>query len=63
MIWGAAETAFGQQIQGAIDTRVDVYARASINEFRGNRTVQIIASDIRFSADSLNYTAPPPEFT
>lgn len=61
MIWGAAETAFGQKIQAAVDTRVDIYAKASINEFRGNRSVQIIASDIRFSADSLMLTPPQPD--
>lgn len=47
LIWGAAETPLGLKIREAVGHIVDVYGTLGINEFRGNKSVQIILSDLR----------------
>lgn len=53
LMWGVAESDMKGKIENAMHANVDVYGKMSINEFRGNKSVQMIISDIRFSDPTL----------
>lgn len=53
LIWNVVGTEFGRQIEDALNTRVDLLCKPQINEFRGNRSPQVIVEDVRFSDTNL----------
>ena len=53
LIWNVVGTSLGDAIQASIGRRVDVLAKPQINEFRGNRTPQIMLEDMRFVSGSM----------
>jgi len=53
LIWGAVGTHMGDFLQNSIGHKIDVYGEPGINEFRGNRSAQMIINDVREYEGSL----------
>jgi len=53
LIWGAVGSQMGDFLQESIGHKIDVYGEPGINEFRGNRSAQMVIDDVREHEGSL----------
>lgn len=53
LVWSVVGTAMGDFLQQSIGHKIDVCGDPGINEFRGNRTAQMIIEDVREDKESL----------
>lgn len=53
LMWGAVGTQTGDFLQQSVGHRIDAYGEPGINEFRGNRSPQMILQDVREHNGSL----------
>lgn len=47
LLWGVVGSQLGDFLQNSVGYKIDVYGEPGINEFRGNRSAQIIIDDVR----------------
>lgn len=53
LMWGVVGSHIGDFLQNSIGHKIDVYGEPGINEFRGNRSAQIIVNDVREHEETL----------
>lgn len=53
LMWGVVGTDLGEDIQASVGRMIDVLGTVGINEFRGNKSAQMIVEDVRFSEGFL----------
>jgi single-stranded-DNA-specific exonuclease len=53
LMWGVVGSHMGDFLQNSIGHKIDVYGEPGINEFRGNRSAQMVIDDIREHEGSL----------